>query len=108
MSREEVNRVQSDPLYTRTTGFIIDYHGIIIDGWDHRNDFYASPGAAVMIFWTTGTIATSTPTQATTTQTTMETTSPRNVQSYNRGKHLVGWPFARNLKMASLRIKKSV
>ena len=50
MSREEVNRVQNDPSYTRTTGFIIDYHGIIIDGWDHNNDFYASPGAAVNDF----------------------------------------------------------
>ena len=50
MSLEEVERVQSDPNYTRTTGFIIEFQGMAIEGYDHENDTYASPGVVINDF----------------------------------------------------------
>ena len=50
MSLEEVDRVQNDPNYTRTTGFIILFQGMAIDGYDHDNDTYASPGVVINDF----------------------------------------------------------
>ena len=50
MSLEEVKRVQNDPNYTRTTGFIIEFQGMAIDGYDHENDTYASPGVVINDF----------------------------------------------------------
>lgn len=50
MSREELKNIENDPTYTGNTGFIINYRGLIINGWDDDNDFYAGPGAVVNDF----------------------------------------------------------
>ena len=50
MSREELKKIENDPTYTGNTGFIINYRGLIINGWDDDNDFYAGPGAVVNDF----------------------------------------------------------
>ena len=50
LSLEELETILCDPTYTRTTAFIINFRGIIIDGYDHDRDTYACHGAIINDF----------------------------------------------------------
>jgi hypothetical protein len=50
LTEEELERAKNDPTYDKETGFIIEYQGLYIDGWDHVHNTYASKGVVINDF----------------------------------------------------------
>ena len=50
LTKVMLSNILSDPNYSKMTGYILSFQGIIIDGWDHTNNSYAGVASAINDF----------------------------------------------------------